>query len=552
MAFREVSMIEVREVLRLVLAGVPKKRVARLVGVDPKTVRAYAKAAAEAGGAPGSEVSDELVADVLNQLQAWRKEREHGESWALCEREREFIDDKLKNGVRLTKVGKLLRRRGVEVPYATLYRYAREELGFGRKRSTIPVEDGQPGKELQVDVGWVLTLEPGEDGRRRRVRAFIFTASVSRHRFVYPCLDEKTERAIEACEAAWAFYGGVFEVLIPDNTKAIVARADPLDPLINKTFLEYSQARDFVVDAARVRKPQDKGKVERAVSHVRDDCFGGEKLSTVEDARRHAVWWAQNEYGMRRHSTTNRLPKEHFETIEKPHLKPVPDAPYDVPSWSEPKVGRDQLAQVQGALYSLPERFIGKRLTARADRALVRFFDSGIVVKVHERKRKGERAIDANDYPPEKSVYARRDLDFLKRQAERHGEAIGLFAKVLLDGPLPWTKMRRVYALLGLVKRYGAARVEDACQLALINDMLDVKRLRRMLESPRRRDVEPTPSPATVIPIARYLRPSSTYAINKQRPLFEDEGEDAHDDDERPSITRAEGGLETPEAGQDA
>jgi transposase len=549
MAFREVSMIEVREVLRLVLAGVPKKRVARLVGMDPKTVRAYVAAAAAAGAEPGSEVTDELVAAVLGRHRAWRGERERGESWALCEQERAFIDEKLKAGVRLTKVGRLLRRRGVCVPYATLHRYAVAELGFGGKRSTIPVDDGEPGQELQVDVGSVFTLD--QDGRRRRVKAFVFTPSVSRYRFVYPCLDERTERAVEACEAAWAFYGGVYEVLVPDNTKAIVERADPLDPRINKTFLEYSQARGFVIDTARVRKPQDKGRVERAVRDVRDDCFGGETLTTIEDVRRHAASWCENEYGMRRHSTTNRLPKEHFESAERPHLKPAPEEPYDVPSWSEPKVGRDQLAQVQGALYSLPERFRGRRLTARADRALVRFYHDGIVVKVHERKQKGERSIDRNDYPPEKAAYATRDLDFLKRQAERHGEAIGLFAKALLDGPLPWTRMRRVYALLGLVKRYGAARVDHACQLALINDMLNVTRLRRMLETPRPTPVEEPRPQAAVIPIARFLRPSSTYAL-KQRPLFDEDKGDEHDDDQGPRHSRAEGGAEAPEAGQDA
>jgi hypothetical protein len=44
----------------------------------------------------------------------------------------------------------------------------------------------------------------------------------SRHRFVWPCFRETTETAILACEAAWEFFGGVFEVLIPDNTMAIV------------------------------------------------------------------------------------------------------------------------------------------------------------------------------------------------------------------------------------------------------------------------------------------------------------------------------------------
>ena len=81
----------------------------------------------------------------------------------------------------------------------------------------------------------------------------------SRHRFVYPVSQETTVTAIEACEAAWEFFGGVFKVLISDNTKAIVTKADPLSPKLTLAFLEYAQSRGFHVDPARVRRPRDKG-----------------------------------------------------------------------------------------------------------------------------------------------------------------------------------------------------------------------------------------------------------------------------------------------------
>jgi hypothetical protein len=80
---------------------------------------------------------------------------------------------------------------------------------------TVPVADGEPGQELQLDTGWMTYLEADEHGRRRRFKAFIFTPNVSRYRFVYPVGRERTEDAIEACEAAWEFYGRVFHVLRP-------------------------------------------------------------------------------------------------------------------------------------------------------------------------------------------------------------------------------------------------------------------------------------------------------------------------------------------------
>jgi len=78
----------------------------------------------------------------------------------------------------------------------------------------------------------------------------------------------------------------------------------------------------------------------------------------------------------------------------------------------------------------------------------------------------------------------------------------------------PWTRMRRVYALLGLVRRYGAARVSDVCTVALGADILDVHRLKRMLEQGAAAPAQVPP--ARVIPIARYLRPASQYKLPLQ------------------------------------
>jgi hypothetical protein len=399
----------------------------------------------------------------------------------------------------------------VSVPYATLHRFAVAELGFGRTAPTVPILDCEPAQELQLDTGWMGLLEPDASGRRRRFRAWIFTSVYSRHRFVWPCLQETTHSAIEACEAAWEFFGGVFAVLISDNTKAIVQHADPLDPLLNPTFLEYAQTRGFVIDATRVRHARDKGRVERSVSTVRDDCFAGEHLATITQAREHARHWCLHDYGLRRHTRTQRLPLECFEAEEKIRLRPAPPTPYDVPLWCDPKVARDHFAQVAKALYSLPTRFIGRRLRARADRALVRFYDHAILIKTHPRQPPGGRSVDPSDFPPEKTPYAMRDVAFLQRQARSHGEAIGAFAKALLEGPLPWTRMRRVYALLGLVHRYGAPRIESACAIATAAQMHNVRRLERMMQAGVQPDAPPTP-PTPLAP-ARHLRPASTYAL---------------------------------------
>jgi transposase len=507
--YREVTMLEIQEVLRLRGAGLPKKRIAAQLGLDPKTVRRYLAAAAAARVQPGPDgVSDAELQTVLLGLHP-SGGRPRGDGWDRCATERDAIARWLREGLRLTKIRKLLQRQGVLVAYPTLYRFAVLELQFGRTATTLPIVDGPPGQEVQVDTGWVgrLTL-PG--GRHRRFRAWIFTPVCSRYRFVYPTFEETTARAIEACEAAWSFYGGVFPVIIPDNTPAIITTADDLAPRINPVFLEYAQARHFHIDAARARHPRDKARVERSVSTVRDDAFAGEILTTIEDARTRGLHWCREDYGLRRHSRTQRGPREHFETDEQPVLRPVSLTVYDTPLWSDPKVARDQLAAVAKALYSLPHPYVGRVLRARADRHLVRFYHQDQLVKTHPRQPPGGRSIDSADYPVERSVYAFRNIDALRRQATGVSEVIGRYAARLLDAPLPWTRMRRVYALLGLVRRYGEPRVSAACTTALAVDLIDVHRLRRMLEQPT--PVAPAPLARPPAP-ARYLRPAEQFAL---------------------------------------
>jgi len=519
MAFREVTMLEVKEVVRRWLAGEFKKAIARQTGLSRNTVRCYIKAALKCGLRKGATLTDESLAAVLVELKA-PVDRVVGESWADCERHRDFIEKKLAEDVTLTKVGRLLGRQGVAVPYATLHRFAVKELGFGHQAPSIPVSDCEPGAEVQLDTGWMVLLEPDVFGKRRRFRAWIFTSVYSRHRFVYPCFAETTKSAIEACEAAWAFFGGIFAVVIPDNTKTIVNRADPLRPLINEAFLEYAQARDFAIDPARSGHPKDKARVERTVPNVREDCFRGERLLTIEDCARRAEVWSREEYGMRRHTRTQRLPREAFEADEKPNLKPAPTEPYDVPLYSEPKVAPDQHASVAKALYSLAFEYRHKRLKARADRATVRFYFKGQLIETHPRMPPGGRSTKDEHFPPEKLAYAKRDMAFLVRQAEAQGPNVGRFANALMENPAPWMRMRQCFALLSLCRRFTKERVDETCALALASEMHDYWRLERMVKLAVRH-VEPPARANNVVPIARYLRPAHQYALplaSRERP----------------------------------
>jgi transposase len=484
MAFREVLVTQVREVLRAWLAGEGKRPAARRAGVDVKTAARYIRAAQAAGLARDgdeSQLSDELLGQVVAAVRPARPAG-HGESWEALVPRKEEITGWVKRDLTLVKIGELLERSGTAVPYRTLARYAAAECGYSssRQKVTVPVADGKPGEEVQVDFGYLGMISDGD--RRRRLHALVFTAVFSRYCFVFLTFSQTTAAVIAGCEAAWAFFGGMFRVVIPDNLKPVVDKADRLEPGWNREWLEYMQARGLVADPARVRSPQDKGRVESGVKFAQVSFFAGEQFMGIADAQRRAEDWCRNRAGMRIHGTTRQRPAEVFAQLEAPALLPAPEQPYRVPAWSEAKVQRDFHVRAHNAFYSVPWRLAGQQVSVRADGTLVKICHRGLVIRTHPQQPAGGRVSDPADFPPDTDVYARRDVDKLAKMAAARGEAIGVYAARILDIPLPWTKMRAVYTLIGLARTYGNDAVEQACAAALELDVVSVPKIRSIVE----------------------------------------------------------------------
>ena len=522
MGFREVSVVEVKEVLRGWLEGSGLRTVAERAGVDRKTARRYVAAAQAAGlqrDARFADVDDVLVAQVVSAVRPARPNG-HGTAWEALEARQAQIavwlagDGKDAKPLSVVKVHELLARQGCVVPYRTLHRFAAERCGFRVKDTTVRVADGEPGVELQVDFGHLGYLT-GEDGRRRKVHALIFTACYSRHMFVWLTYSQTLVAIIAGCEAAWTFFQGVFKILIPDNMKAIVTDPDPVNPRLSQGWLDYAQHVGFGTDPARVRSPKDKPKVERAVQYVRGNFWAGEEFTSLEEAQQRATVWCAERAGMRIHGTLQARPAEVFDEQEAACLLPVPDA-YDVPVFKTVKVHRDFHVEVAKALYSVPGGYLGHQLDVRADRELVKLYYRGRLVKTHPRQAPGGRSTDRDDLPAEKSGYALRDLTRLISTCAGHGSSIGIYAERLLDDPLPWTRMRAVYRLLGLVRRYGNAPVEAACTRALDLDVVSVTKIASMLE----RATEDTLPllPTGTVPSGRFARQPAEFATGRTSP----------------------------------
>jgi hypothetical protein len=222
------------------------------------------------------------------------------------------------------------------------------------------------------------------------------------------------------------------------------------------------------------------------VGYFRKSFFAGEEFADLAAARRQAERWCLSTAGLRIHGTTQRRPLEGVPHRGGPNavagaavvLRPAHLRRTEGPSGLPHRGGQ---GSVLGA-----HPYIGCHVKVRADRHLVRIYHRGRLIKTHPRARVGGRHTDEADLPPEKAAYATRDPERLKRAAGAHGRSIGaMAAAVVLDGPLPWTRMRRVYRLLGLVRRYGEARVDAACARALELEAADVSLVARIVEKAR-------------------------------------------------------------------
>jgi transposase len=495
-AFRELAVVTVREILRRWKLGEGFRTIEAHVGVDRKTVRRYVTAARSKGLSReegGRAVDDQLVAEVVAEITPGAPAAV-GRSRQFCRDHAEQIEGWVREGCKAPKIRRLLKRHhGMAVPVRTLRRFVAEDLNV-QDTGTVRVVDPPAGQMLEIDfmeVGKVLV-----GGQAVKLHALVAVAAYSRLHFVWPCLSQDRQQLIDALEACWDFFGGVFPVVVFDNPKTAVSKADPLDPELSEAFLEYAQDRGFKLDLARVRRPRDKPKVERMVSYTRSDCFAGERFTNLDHARRHSRDWCWDVAGHRIHGTTRREPAVVFEEEEQGLLLAAPQAPYDQPRWTTVKVGQDHAVAVAEALYSVPSEVRNRQLRIRYDRKVVKFYDGRKLVKVHPRVPRGTSQIDPADLPDGLAELAMRDGESLHARAARLGPAIGTYAERILDGDLPWTRMRHVYRLLGLCRQYGASTVDAACRKALDLDVVDVTRVARMLEKglEGRRPTPPPPS----------------------------------------------------------
>jgi len=519
MAYREVEMWEILDVLRRVGRGETKAEIRRATGRTRKTVRRYVERARKLGWDPtsGAEPDEALALKVARSLKPVGRKAQAGESELRLVEHREQIRQWLvpedgSRGLRLTKVHELLGRQGIEVPYSSLHRFAVKHLGFQeRRRITVRVAEVDPGELAEVDFGRLGLVPDPETGRRQVVHALIVTLVYSRHQYVHVTASQRLPDLIEGLEDGWEYFGGVVSRVVIDNLRAAVTKPDRYDPVFQRTFEEYARHRGFVIDAAVVRQATGKPHVERQVPYVRESFFRGEDFHDLGHVQREVIRWLKEVAGERIHGSLHAKPLVRFEA-EKAALRPLEAGRFDPPTWVPCKVHPDHHIQFGRAIYSVPTRYVGKKVWVRADRRLVRAYFEGELIKTHPRKPPGGRSTDYDDYPKELAPYAMRDPQRMISEGRQQGNHVGLFMERLLSGTFPWAHLRQAQRLLRLANKYGRERLDRACRRALHFDLIHVGRVEKIVEAALDNET-PRTSPGQLVrlPAARFLRPAESF-----------------------------------------
>ena len=355
MAYKEVSRVDIVEVIRRWQAGSSQRHIALGTGLSRETVGRYIAAAERLGVSHEGPAPTDLQLDRLaaigrsgpravatpaeDKLVPWADQIYQ---WLTVDR------------LQLTRILELLGEQGCRVSYTSLRRFIQRRNWQSRSRTTVRMEQSAPGEVAELDFGRLGYIEDAETGRRRTVWALIVVLAYSRHCFVWPTFNQTLEDVVDGLEAAWAFFGGVPHYLVIDNFPAAVAGADALHPRLTRGFLEYSQHRGFICDPARARRPKDKPKVERGVQYVRERFFKGGSFSSFSHLREEAARWCRDVAGRRVHGTTRRQPLAVFQDEERQALAPWDGEPYEIARWRTVKVHPDHHVACQYALYSVP------------------------------------------------------------------------------------------------------------------------------------------------------------------------------------------------------
>lgn len=331
----------------------------------------------------------------------------------------------------------------------------------------------KPGEQLEVDwAGQTTPIVDSETGEIINAYVFVGVLSSSQYAYVEAFLSQNQECWIAAHCNMYKFFEGVTRILVPDNLKTGVERANWYSPEINKTYQEMAEHYGTAVIPARVRKPRDKPNAEGSVKIIstwiiaalrNQKFFSLAKLN--EAIREKLVVFNSKPFQKKEGSRLSVFLEE-----EKPMLLPLPAAPYELATWKIATVQFNYHISVDKMHYSVPCEYIKHKVDVRITRNVIEVFFNNLRICSHPRLhgRPGQYSTVTDHMPEDHKKYTQWNATRFISWGESVGPNTVITVRAILSShKVEQQGYKSCMALLKLADKYSFPRLEAACAKAL-------------------------------------------------------------------------------------
>ena len=333
-------------------------------------------------------------------------------------------------------------------------------------------QEHRAGEKLFIDyAGQTVPIIDPATGECVEAQIFIAALGASSYTFAEASLAQDLPSWIRSHVHAFQFFGGVTQILVPDNLKAGVTHPHRYEPDINPTYQDLAQHYRTTVIPARSGRPKDKAKVESAVlvaerwilAALRNHTF----FSLAE--LNHCIAQKLTDLNTRKFQKLDATRKDLFESVDKPALIPLPPTPYEYAEWKKARVNIDYHVEVDRHYYSVPYQLVREQVDVRLTATTVEILFKNKRVASHQRNyRQGGFTTLPQHMPKSHQRYLEWTPSRIVRWAEKNGpNTKQLLASILQSKTHPEQGFRSCLGIMRLGNRYSSDRLEAACTRAL-------------------------------------------------------------------------------------
>ena len=463
---RRFCMELIREVFRLKWEKKQSNRlIGRLLRISKSTVATYL-ARADKASITTLEQLNSLGDDELGKIIFLNK---YTDKKPIVDFKKIFIQSKRKNMTLMLLWKEELENNPSLYSYASFQRHYTQWLD--KKKITMR-QTHQAGEKGFIDyAGTTIPIINHKTGELDPSQIFVMSLGGTHYTYIEATWTQGTRDFLASNIHAFEFFGGVPEVLVPDNLKSAVTIASRYEPTINRSYRELASHYGTVVVPARVRRPQDKAIVENAVLNVSRQILArirDRQFFSLEELNK-ALWELLDEYNSRKLQGMGESRKSLFEKVERDVLVPLPKKRFEIAEWKKAKANIDYHIALENNFYSVPYKFRCRELVVRYAPSCVEIFCENKRIAVHHRL-VGEKKSSTNKehMPVGHRAYAEWSPTRILSWAKKTGPSCEEICKRIMEQKEhPELGYRSCLGIIGLGNKYSTERLEMACLRAL-------------------------------------------------------------------------------------